>query len=87
MIFCVEDEQNIRELLVYTLGATGFDAKGLEDGKSLFKALAKEKPELILLDIMLPGEGRIFDPCQTEIRSGYQEYPCDPGNGKRIGIR
>ena len=56
MIFCVEDEQNIRELLVYTLGATGFDAKGLEDGKSLLKALAKEKPELILLDIMLPGE-------------------------------
>ena len=44
MIFCVEDEQNIRELLVYTLGATGFDAKGLEDGKSLFKAMAKEIP-------------------------------------------
>ncbi|HJB16012.1 MAG TPA: response regulator transcription factor [Candidatus Blautia excrementipullorum] len=56
MIYCVEDEKNIRELLVYTLEATGFSAKGLEDGKCLFKALEKETPELILLDIMLPGE-------------------------------
>lgn len=56
MIYCVEDEKNIRELLVYTLEATGFSAKGLEDGKCLFQALEKELPELILLDIMLPGE-------------------------------
>lgn len=56
MIYCVEDEKNIRELLVYTLEATGFSAKGMEDGAGLFQALKKEKPELILLDIMLPGE-------------------------------
>lgn len=56
MIYCVEDEKNIRELLVYTLEATGFSAKGLEDGSGLFKALEKEEPELILLDIMLPGD-------------------------------
>ena len=56
MIYCVEDERNIRELLVYTLGTTGFEAKGLSDGKELKKALKEEIPELILLDIMLPGE-------------------------------
>ena len=38
MIYCVEDERNIRELLVYTLGTTGFEAKGLSDGKELKKA-------------------------------------------------
>ena len=56
MIYCVEDERNIRELLVYTLGTTGFQAKGLSDGKELFTALEDEIPELILLDIMLPGD-------------------------------
>lgn len=56
MIYCVEDERNIRELLVYTLGTTGFEAKGFSDGKEFKKALKEELPELILLDIMLPGE-------------------------------
>lgn len=56
MIYCVEDEKNIRELLVYTLETTGFQALGIADGKALQEALKKETPELILLDIMLPGE-------------------------------
>ena len=56
MIYCVEDERNIRELLVYTLGTTGFEAKGIRDGKELKRALKEEIPQLILLDIMLPGE-------------------------------
>ena len=42
MIYCVEDERNIRELLVYTLGTTGFQAKGLSDGKELFAALRRK---------------------------------------------
>lgn len=56
MIYCVEDERNIRELLVYTLGTSGFEAKGLEDGQELKQALKEQLPELILLDIMLPGQ-------------------------------
>ena len=56
MIFCVEDERNIRELLVYTLETTGFAAKGIADSKELWAAMKEETPELILLDIMLPGE-------------------------------
>lgn len=58
MIYCVEDDRNIRELLVYTLETTGFEAKGLSDGNELWSALknADAIPEMILLDIMLPGE-------------------------------
>ena len=56
MIYCVEDERNIRELLVYTLETTGFEAEGFENGAELDAAMRKSLPELILLDIMLPGE-------------------------------
>lgn len=56
MIFCVEDDSNIRELVVYTLETTGFRARGFEDGKSFLEALALETPSLVLMDIMLPGE-------------------------------
>lgn len=59
MIYCVEDDVNIRELLVYTLKSTGFEAKGFEDAKSLYLALEDELPKLILLDIMLPNEDGI----------------------------
>ena len=56
MIFCVEDDSNIRELVIYTLNATGMNARGFGDAKSFIDALATETPELVLLDIMLPGE-------------------------------
>ena len=56
MIYCVEDERNIRELIVYTLESSGFTARGLESGKELNAAIAERLPDLILLDIMLPGE-------------------------------
>lgn len=59
MIFCVEDDQAIRDLMIYTLNSAGFEARGLEEGNELFSALKKKKPELIMLDIMLPGEDGI----------------------------
>ena len=59
MIFCVEDDDAIRGLMVYALNAAGFEARGLTDGTSLFDALRTERPQLILLDIMLPGEDGI----------------------------
>lgn len=59
MIFCVEDDSNIRELVVYTLETTGFQARGFEEGKSFLEALALETADLILMDIMLPGEDGI----------------------------
>ena len=56
MIYCVEDERNIRELIVYTLESSGLSAKGVETGSQLFKALSEHPASLILLDIMLPEE-------------------------------
>lgn len=56
MIYCVEDERNIRELIVYTLESSGLRAKGLESGAELFEELSSHQASLILLDIMLPGE-------------------------------
>lgn len=56
MIYCVEDDDSIRELVVYTLQATGYEAQGFADGKAFLVALEKKIPDLVLLDIMLPGE-------------------------------
>lgn len=57
MIYCVEDDAGIRELVIYSLENTGTDARGFESGKELFDVLSGENlPDLILLDIMLPGE-------------------------------
>lgn len=55
MIYCVEDDSSIRELMLYALRASGFEAEGFEDGRGLFAALQQGNPRLILLDIMLPG--------------------------------
>lgn len=59
MIFCVEDDNGIRDLMIYTLNAAGFETKGFAEGKALFEALHGETPCLIMLDIMLPGEDGI----------------------------
>ncbi len=55
MIWCIEDEKGIRDLEIYTLNSVGIAAKGFEDAATAYKALETEKPELIILDIMLPG--------------------------------
>lgn len=59
MIYCVEDDNAIRDLMLYTLGASGFQAKGFPDSTGFWQAMTEEKPALILLDIMLPGEDGI----------------------------
>lgn len=59
MIYCVEDDKSIREIEMYTLQSTGFETKGFEDGRSFFEELKEEKPDLILLDVMLPDEDGI----------------------------
>ncbi len=55
MIWCVEDDSGIRDIELYALNSAGFDTRGFEDGLSFWEALKKEKPELIVLDVMLPG--------------------------------
>lgn len=56
MIYCVEDDESIRDIEVYTLCSTGFPARGFRDGNAFFAALAEEMPDLVILDVMLPGE-------------------------------
>lgn len=56
MIFCVEDDDGIRNMMVYTLNAAGMQAEGFPDGKSFFEAVKTSLPSLVILDIMLPGE-------------------------------
>jgi two-component system alkaline phosphatase synthesis response regulator PhoP len=59
MIFCVEDDNSIRDLMIYALNSAGFEAIGFVDGEELFNALQTRLPELIMLDIMLPKEDGI----------------------------
>jgi len=59
MIFCVEDDNSIRDLMIYTLKSVGFEASGFSDSKHFWKALHEQRPQLIMLDIMLPGEDGI----------------------------
>jgi two-component system alkaline phosphatase synthesis response regulator PhoP len=59
MIYCVEDDSSIRELMVYTLQASGFEACGFQDAADFWDMMKEKKPELVILDIMLPGEDGI----------------------------
>ncbi len=55
MIWCVEDDASIRDIEVYALRSSGYEARGFADGDEFWRALGTEKPELVVLDIMLPG--------------------------------
>ena len=56
MIYLVEDDDSIRELVLYTLHTTGFEAEGFRNAADFWQSLEKELPQLVLLDIMLPDE-------------------------------
>lgn len=55
MIFCVEDDNSIREIEIYTLQTMGFEVRGFDNGNDFLQAIEKELPDLVLLDVMLPG--------------------------------
>ncbi len=59
MIYCVEDDVSIRELMVYALNAAGFDSIGFPESLSFWTEMKEKSPDLIILDIMLPGEDGI----------------------------
>ncbi len=75
MIWCVEDDASIREIEVYALRSTGYDAVGIEDGDSFFKMLESEIPELVLLDVMLPGADGIEILRKLKSNSKYSGIP------------
>ncbi len=56
MIWCVEDDASIRDIEMYALTSVGFETCGFENGDSFWEALQKDIPELVILDVMLPGK-------------------------------
>ena len=59
MIYLVEDDNSIRELVAYTFNTAGLEAEGFDKPSLFWEALEKRKPDLVLLDIMLPEEDGI----------------------------
>ena len=84
MIYCVEDDASIRDLEVYTLCSTGFAAQGFRDGKELFDAIHKQKPELIVLDIMLPGDDGVQILHRLKNSSELSEIPVIMATAKSM---
>ncbi len=74
-IYCVEDDENIRELIVYALKNSNFDAVGFENAEEFYLALNKYVPDLVLLDIMLPGEDGLSILKKLKSRSATEYIP------------
>jgi len=74
-IYCVEDDDNIRELITYALKSSGFEAQGFECAALFFDKLEKEKPSLILLDIMLPDKDGIEILKELRLNPATSEIP------------
>lgn len=75
MIFCVEDDSAIRELMIYTLKSTGFQAEGFGESGAFWEAMKRQEPELVLLDIMLPGEDGLDILKKLRSRAEYADIP------------
>lgn len=75
MIWCVDDDNTIREIEVYTLTQTGFKARGFADGASMLEALKTEIPELIILDIMMPEVDGLEVLKKLRSESAYKDIP------------
>lgn len=75
MIWCVEDDSGIRDIEQYALQSAGFETRGFEDGLSFWEALSGEKPELVILDVMLPGMDGIDILTKMKESPTFREIP------------
>ena len=75
MIWCVEDDAGIRDIERYALDSAGFETRGFEDGLSFWEALKKEKPKLVVLDVMLPGMDGIEILTKMKSSAPYNHIP------------
>ena len=74
-IWCVEDDASIRDIEIYTLNSTGFEARGFENGEDFFAALAQETPDLVILDVMLPGMDGVSILCKMKDNAATKRLP------------
>ncbi len=86
MIWCVEDDASIRDIEVYALQSTGFEAKGFEDGQVFWDALQKEAPELVILDV-IAGARRHRASAAHEVLVRLFCHPRRHGDGQGGRIR
>ena len=75
MIWCVEDDAGIREIELYALNSTGLGARGFEDGAAFWEAVQTETPELVLLDVMLPGEDGVSLLRRMKASPNFRDIP------------
>lgn len=82
MIFCVEDDEAIRNMMLYTLHASGFEAEGFPNGALFLEALEHQRPQLVLLDVMLPGMDGIEILKEIRSRTTTQDIPVIMASAK-----
>ena len=75
MIYCLEDDDAVRNMVLYTLTASGLPAVGFASAEPFFEAVAAELPQLVLLDIMLPGEDGLSILQRLRAKSSTREIP------------
>ncbi len=75
MIWCVEDDASIRDIEVYALRSTGFEAQGFADGSEFWSALSSSRPDLVVLDVMLPGIDGIELLQRMRSTAAYRDIP------------
>ena len=94
MIYLVEDDASIRELVIYALNNSGFEAQGFDAPSAFWRAMAQQVPSMILLDIMLPEEDGLQilkklrqNPATRRTPGDTQELPYPGYNAYRQGQR
>lgn len=75
MIWCVEDDASIRDIEMYALAAAGFETCGFEDGDAFWAALQTQTPELVVLDVMLPGKDGVTLLKMMKSSEQFQDIP------------
>lgn len=75
LIYILEDDENIREIECYTLQTNGYETEDFDSSRAFYKALADKKPDLIILDIMLPGEDGLTVLKTLKANNAYSEIP------------
>ena len=81
VIYCVEDDAGIRELVSYALTSSGFETECFEEGESFLQSFYKKKPDLVLLDVMLPGMDGM-EILKAQGNQAHKPYACYYAYGK-----